>query len=428
MTLLLFLIILNNRFYFLNMENIKKIAPEVYEIIEKEIARQENMIDLIPSENYVSLAVLESAGSVFTNKYVEGYPGKRYYPGCQFADEIELLCAKKAKELFGLNDDWEIQCQPLSGAQANVAIYFGLLNPGEKILSMALAHGGHLSHGHKVHISSFFWKVVHYGVNKDGFIDYDHLKEIAQKEKPQLIISGATAYPNIINFEKFKEIAKSVGAYHLADISHIAGLIASGLHPSPFAFADVVMTTTHKTLRGPRSAMIFSKKEFHEKIKKAIFPGIQGGSHQHIICAKTVAFFEALKPEFKEYQKQILKNAHVLAEELKSLGFKLLSGGTQNHLMLIDLKNIIDASEAEKILEKSNILANRNALPGDVSPFKPTGLRVGTPAVTTRKMKEKEMKTIANLIYRVIVKKEPVEKIKSEVATLCKKFPLFYNQ
>ncbi len=406
------------------MENIRKTAPQVLEIIERETERQNEMIDLIPSENYVSLAVLEAAGSVFTNKYVEGYPGKRYYPGCQLADEIELLCAKKAREVFGLDENWEVNCQPLSGAQANVSVYFGLLNPGEKILSMTLTHGGHLSHGHKVHISSRFWKVANYGVNEKGHIDYDVLEKIAQKEKPRLIVSGATAYPKIIDFQRFGEIAKSVGAYHLADISHIAGLIAAGLHPSPFSCADVVMTTTHKTLRGPRSAMIFAKKEIYEKIRKAVFPGIQGGSHQHIICAKTVSFFEALKPEFKEYQKQILKNAQVLAQELKDLGFKIFCNGTENHLILIDLKRTMDATWAEKTLEKSNILANRNALPDDVSPFRPTGLRLGTPAATTRNMKEKEMRTIANLIYRAIGKKEAVETIKTEAINLCKKFPI----
>lgn len=409
------------------MENIRKTAPQVFEIIKKEIERQNEMIDLIPSENYASLAVLEAAGSVFTNKYVEGYPGKRYYPGCQFADEIELLCAKKAKEVFGLDENWEVHSQPLSGAQANVAIYFGLLNPGEKILSMALTHGGHLSHGHKVHISSHFWKIFNYGVNEKGHIDYDALQEIAQREKPRLILSGATAYPNIIDFEKFNKIAKSVDAYHLADISHIAGLISAGLHPSPFPCADVVMTTTHKTLRGPRSAIIFAKKEIYEKIRKAVFPGIQGGSHQHIICAKTIAFFEALQPEFREYQKQILKNAQILAQELKNLGFKLLCDGTQNHLMLIDLKNVIGASEAEQILEKSNILANRNTLPDDVSAFRPTGLRIGTPAITSRNMKEKEMKIIANLIYRTIIKKELPEKLKMESVALCRQFPIYKN-
>ena len=407
------------------MENIKNIAPEVYELIQKEIKRQEETLNLIPSENYASPAVLKAAASVFTNKYVEGYPGKRYYPGCQFADQLEILCSQKAKEVFGLDENWKVHPQPLSGSPANLAIYFGLLEPREKILSMELTHGGHLSHGYKVHISSKFWHSIHYRVNKNGFIDYDEIEQIAQKEKPKIIISGATAYPRIIDFKKFGEIAKRVGAYHLADISHIAGLIAAGIHPSPFEYADVVMTTTHKTLRGPRSAIIFARKEIYDKIRRAVFPGIQGGSHQHIICAKTVAFFEALKPEFKEYQKQIVKNAKLLAEELIKYGFNLLSGGTDNHLILINLRDIIDASLAESLLEKANILANRNSVPGDESPFKPTGLRLGTPAVTSRRMKENEMKLIAQWIYRILIKKEDPEEIKHKVIDLCKKFPVY---
>ncbi|MCD6114784.1 serine hydroxymethyltransferase [bacterium] len=407
------------------MENIKNIAPEVYELIQKEIKRQEETLNLIPSENYVSPAVLEATASVFTNKYVEGYPGKRYYPGCQFADQLEILCSQKAKEVFNLDENWKVHPQPLSGSPANLAIYFGLLEPGEKILSMELTHGGHLSHGYKVHISSKFWSAIHYRVNKNGFIDYDEIEEIAQREKPKIIISGATAYPRIIDFKRFGEIAKRVGAYHLADVSHIAGLIAAGIHPSPFEYADVVMTTTHKTLRGPRSAIIFVRKEIYDKIRRAVFPGIQGGSHQHIICAKTVAFFEALKPEFKEYQKQIVKNAKVLADELIKYGFNLLSGGTDNHLILINLRGVIDASLAEGLLEKANILANRNSVPGDESPFKPTGLRLGTPAVTSRGMKENEMKLIAQWIYRILIKKEDSEEIKYKVIDLCKKFPIY---
>jgi len=407
------------------MENIKNIAPEVYELIQKEIKRQEETLNLIPSENYVSPAVLEATASVFTNKYVEGYPGKRYYPGCQFADQLEILCSQKAKEVFNLDKNWKVHPQPLSGSPANLAIYFGLLEPGEKILSMELTHGGHLSHGYKVHISSKFWSAIHYRVNKNGFIDYDEIEEIAQREKPKIIISGATAYPRIIDFKRFGEIAKRVGAYHLADVSHIAGLIAAGIHPSPFEYADVVMTTTHKTLRGPRSAIIFVRKEIYDKIRRAVFPGIQGGSHQHIICAKTVAFFEALKPEFKEYQKQIVKNAKVLADELIKYGFNLLSGGTDNHLILINLRGVIDASLAEGLLEKANILANRNSVPGDESPFKPTGLRLGTPAVTSRGMKENEMKLIAQWIYRILIKKEDSEEIKYKVIDLCKKFPIY---
>jgi len=407
------------------MEEIKKIAPEVYELIQKEIKRQEETLDLIPSENYTSPAVLEAAASIFTNKYVEGYPGKRYYPGCQFADELELLCCQKAKEVFSLDENWKVHPQPLSGSPANLAIYFGLLKPGEKILSMELTHGGHLSHGYKVHISSKFWPTIHYEVNEEGFIDYDKVEEIAQREKPKIIISGATAYPRVIDFKRFGEIAKKIGAYHLADISHIAGLIAAGIHPSPFEYSDVVMTTTHKTLKGPRSAIIFARKEIYEKIRKAVFPGIQGGSHQHIICAKTVAFFEALKPEFKEYQKQIVKNAKVLAEELMNYDFNLLSGGTDNHLILINLRGTIDASLAESLLEQANILANRNTVPGDESPFKPTGLRLGTPAATARGMKEGEMKLIAQWIYRILIEKEHPEEIKDKVIDLCKKFPIY---
>ena len=407
------------------MDEIKKIAPEVYEILQKELKRQQETLNLIPSENFVSKAVLEATGSVFTNKYVEGYPGKRYYPGCQFADELESLCINLAKKVFNLGESWQVHVQPLSGSPANLAIYSGLLNPGDKILSMELTHGGHLSHGYKVHISSKFWSTIHYGVNEEGYINYEKIREIALKEKPKLIISGATAYPRIIDFQKFYQIAKEVGAYHLADISHIAGLIAAKLHPSPFKWADVVMTTTHKTLRGPRSAVIFVRQELYEKIRKAVFPGLQGGSHQHIICAKAVAFIEALKPEFIEYQNQIIKNAKTLAEELKKYGFKLLTDGTDNHLILVNLRELIDASLAETLLEKANILANRNSIPGDTSPFKPTGLRLGTPAVTTRKMKEKEMVIIAKWIYEILIERKNPEDIKQQVIKLCKQFPIY---
>ncbi len=404
------------------MDKIRKTAPDVYEIIQKEIKRQEETLDLIPSENYASKAVLEAAATVFTNKYAEGYPGQRYYPGCKVVDELEILCQKKAKEVFSLKDDWDVNVQPLSGGPANFTVYFGLLQPQDKILSMQLSHGGHLSHGHKVNISSKIYQIVHYGVNDNGYIDYDNLREIALRERPKLIISGATAYPRIIDFKKFGEIAKEVGSYHLADISHIAGLISAGLHPSPFEYSDVVMTTTHKTLRGPRSAVIFFKKELATQINKAVFPGIQGGGHHHIICAKAVAFEEALKPEFKDYQNQIIKNANALAEELKKKGFKLLTDGTDNHLLLINLRNVIDASEAENLLEQANILANRNTIPGDESPFKPTGLRLGTPAATTRRMKENEMQIIADWFYRLLISKDNPEKVKKEVIKLCKKF------
>ncbi|MFA5349440.1 MAG: serine hydroxymethyltransferase [Candidatus Paceibacterota bacterium] len=406
------------------MDKIQKIAPEVYEILQKEEKRQQEVLDLIPSENYASKSVLEAASNVFTNKYAEGYPGQRYYPGCQYIDELETLCQKKAKQVFNLKDDWEVNVQPLSGGPANFTVYFGLLQLQDKILSMQLSHGGHLSHGHKVNISSKIYQIIHYGVDDNGYIDYDNLREIALREKPKLIISGATAYPRIIDFKKFGEIAKEVGAFHLADISHIAGLISAGLHPSPFDYSDVVMTTTHKTLRGPRSAVIFFKRELANQINKAVFPGIQGGGHHHIVCAKAVSFYEALKPEFKEYQNQIIKNAKALAEELKKKGFKLLTDGTDNHLMLINLRDVIDASTAENLLEQANILANRNTIPGDDSPFKPTGIRLGTPAVATRGMREKEMEIIADWFFRLLISKENPKIIKTEVIRFCKKFPI----
>ncbi len=409
------------------MKNLKNISQELYSLVKKEEKRQQETIDLIPSENYVSKAILDAAGSVLTNKYSEGYPGKRYYPGNFFIDKIENYCKTKAKEIFDLGKDWEVNVQPYSGAPANLEIYFALLKPGDKIFSLKLSHGGHLSHGHKVNISSHFYKVVHYGLNDEGYIDYNALEAIAIKEKPKIVVSGATAYPREINFKEFGRIARKINAYHLADISHIAGLIAANLHQSPFPYSDIVMTTTHKTLRGPRSAIIYSKKEIAPKIDKAVFPGIQGGPHEHIILAKAVAFEEALKPEFKNYQKQIIKNAKILAGELIKYGFRLISGGTDNHLILIDLRNIIDASEAEKLLEKANILANRNTIPKDESPFRPSGLRLGTPAITIRGMKEKEMEKIADWIYQILKKEEKPEKIRPQVIELCNKFPLLYE-
>jgi len=409
------------------MKNLNNISQDLYNLVKDEEKRQQEMISLIASENYVSKAVLEAAGSVLTNKYSEGYPGRRYYPGNFFIDKIEEVCKIKAKEIFGLGDDWQVNVQPYSGAPANLEVYFALLEPGEKILSLKLSHGGHLSHGHKVNVSSHFYQIVHYGVNSEGLIDYDEVEKLAVAEKPKIIISGATAYSREINFKRFGEIAKKVGAYHLADISHIAGLIVAGLHQSPFPFADIVMTTTHKTLRGPRSAVIYSKKEISEKIDKAVFPGFQGGPHEHIILAKAIAFEEALRPEFKEYQKQIIKNAKVLANELIRLGFKLVSGGTDNHLILIDLRGVIDASEAEKLLEESNILTNRNTIPDDASPFKPSGLRLGTPAVTTRGMKETEMKKIAQWLSIILKKEGTPAEIKPQVIDLCNKFPLPYE-
>jgi glycine hydroxymethyltransferase len=409
------------------MKNLNNISQDLYNLVNDEEKRQQEMINLIASENYVSKAVLEATGSVLTNKYSEGYPGRRYYPGNFYIDKIEEVCKTKAKEIFTLGDDWQVNVQPYSGAPANLEVYFALLEPGEKILSLKLSHGGHLSHGHKVNASSHFYQIVHYGVNSDGLIDYDEVEKLAIAEQPKIIISGATAYSREIDFKRFGEIAKKVGAYHLADISHIAGLIVAGLHQSPFPFADVVMTTTHKTLRGPRSAVIYSKLEISEKIDKAVFPGFQGGPHEHIILAKAIAFEEALRPEFKEYQKQIIKNAKVLADELIKLGFKLVSGGTDNHLILMDLRGIIDATEAEKLLEESNILANRNTIPDDASPFKPSGLRLGTPATTTRGMKEAEMKKIAQFIAKILKKEGMLAEIKPQVIDLCNKFPIYEN-
>jgi glycine hydroxymethyltransferase len=408
-------------------------------LIKKEIKRQQETLNLIASENIVSQEILKIVGSPLMNKYSEGYPDKRYYPGNQYYDEIEKLAIKRAKEIFKLGRNWHINVQPYSGSPANLEIYFALLGPPDNknkknadILGMSLSSGGHLTHGHQVNFSGLAYKTIQYSVDKkNNFIDYQEIERLAKKYKPRIIISGATAYPRKIDFKKFSQIAKMVGAYHLSDISHIAGLIAAGYHQSPFPYADVVMTTTHKTLRGPRAAIIFCRKELAEKIDKAVFPGMQGGPHNNTIAAIAQMFFEVKQPEFKKYQKQVIKNAQVLAESLKKLGFSLTTGGTDNHLLLIDLKNSPNLSKiqingliAEKKLEKIGILANRNSVPGDISPFKPFGLRLGTPAITSRKMKEKEMKKIAELIYRVLVKKENPAIIRKEVRSLCDKFPI----
>ena len=375
------------------------------ELIKKEIQRQKKVINLIPSENYASNDVLDALGSPLTNKYSEGYPGKRYYPGNEIYDQIETEVQNLAKKVFGLSSGRHVNVQPYSGSPANAAVYMALLKPGDMIMGMKLSHGGHLTHGHKVSFSGIFYNSVQYGVNiKTGFIDYDEVSDLAKKHKPKILICGATAYPREIDFKKFSKIAKSVSAYLMADISHIAGLISTGLHPTPFPYADIVTTTTHKTLRGPRGAIIFSKnKELAEKIDKAVFPGLQGGPHNNVIAAIGIAFEEALKPSFKKYQKQVVKNARVLADELKKYGFNLVSGGTDNHLILIDLKNKnITGIEAEKKLEKAGIIANRNTVSGDESPFKPSGIRMGTPAVTTQGMKEKDMIKIAKKIYLIL--------------------------
>jgi glycine hydroxymethyltransferase len=410
----------------MNFSEIKKEYPQVYQLIKDERARQEKTINLIPSENYAPKSVLEAAGSVFTNKYSEGYPGARYYPGNKVVDKLERLAQKKAKEVFGLKDSWQVNVQPYSGSPANAAVYLGLLDFEDKIMGLSLSHGGHLTHGHDVSFSGQAYKAVHYELSqKTGRLDYKKIEEKAKKENPDLIICGATAYPRQINFKKFGQIAKEVDAYLLADVSHIAGLIAAGLHPSPFEYADVVTTTTHKTLRGPRSAVIFSKKKLAEDIDRGVFPGLQGGPHNHITAAKVVGFLEALRPEFKEYQENIVENAKKLAEELKERDFKLISGGTDNHLILMDLKAKIDASEAEKRLESANILANRNTVPGDKSAYNPSGLRLGTPAVTTRGFGPAQMIQISEWIAQILEESVEPEEIKEEVIELCKDFPIY---
>jgi len=399
----------------------------IQKLASLEAKRQQESIDLIASENYVSGDILATIGSPLINKYSEGYPGKRYYPGNQYYDEIENLAKDRALKAFKLKpDQWSANVQPYSGSPANFAIYGALLQPGEILMGMKLASGGHLTHGHKVSFSGKFFKAIQYDVNEEtGLLDYEKIKSLAEEHRPRVIVSGTTAYPRKIDFKKFGDIARRVGAYHVADISHIAGLVLAGLHPSPFPHADVVMTTTHKTLRGPRGAIIFAKKEIAGIIDKAVFPGIQGGPHNNVTAAKATMFFEASQPSFKKYQQQILKNAKALAENLKKKGFNLVTDGTDNHLMLVDLRKIeIDGKTAEQMLEQNNITANRNSIPGDLKPLNPSGVRIGTPAITTRGMKEKDMAKIADFIYRVLIKKG---KVKKEVVAFCKKFPLPYR-
>lgn len=407
-------------------ENLKNFDPEVAASCERELSRQRHNIELIASENIVSEGVLLAAGGVLTNKYAEGYPAKRYYGGCVYVDEVEELARERAKKLFGAE---HANVQPHCGANANLAVFFALLNPGDTVLSMSLAHGGHLSHGSPVNISGKYFNIVPYGVSDETqTIDYDEVEKLALECKPKLILAGASAYPRVIDFKRFREIADKVGAYFMVDMAHIAGLVAAGVHPSPIPYADVVTTTTHKTLRGPRGGLILCKEEYAKAIDKAIFPGTQGGPLMHIIAAKAVAFGEALKPEFVEYQKQIVKNAAVLADELKKGGINLVSGGTDNHLMLLDLRGTgVTGKELEKRLDEVHITANKNAIPNDPeSPFITSGLRVGTPAVTTRGFKEEEMKLIAGWILDIIRDFERnKERITEEVVTLCEKFPIY---
>ena len=406
---------------------LKRNDPEIYEAVMNETNRQRNKIELIASENFVSETVMEANGTVLTNKYAEGYPGKRYYGGCENVDVVENLAIERAKKVFGAG---YANVQPHSGAQANMAVFFALLNPGDTVLSMNLAHGGHLSHGSPVNMSGKYFNIVPYGVTKEtNTIDYDEIRRLALENKPKLILAGASAYPRIIDFEKFSEIAKEVGAYLMVDMAHIAGLVAAGLHPSPMEYADVVTTTTHKTLRGPRGGLILTNdEELAKKFNKAVFPGIQGGPLMHTIAAKAVCFKEALSPEFKEYQKQIVKNAAALAQGLLDEGFKLVSGGTDNHLMLLDLTDMdITGKEAEKQLDEAGITANKNAIPFDSkSPFITSGVRIGTPATTSRGFKEDDMREIANLIKLAITDFENSKgEVRARVKALCDKYPLY---
>ena len=404
-----------------------QIDPEISSLLQQELVRQQEGLELIPSENIVSMAVLEAMGSISTNKYSEGYPGKRYYGGNEFIDIIEQLAIDRAKQLFNAE---HVNVQPHSGANANTAVYLALLQPGDVVLGMKLDHGGHLTHGHPVNISGILYTFTQYEVGANGFIDYDQMRVQALEHKPKLIIAGFSAYSRQLDFKKFKEIADEVGAYLMADIAHIAGIIAAGLHQNPFPYCDIVTTTTHKTLRGPRAGMILCKEKFAKQIDKAVFPGLQGGPLEHIIAAKAVAFGEALKPEFKEYQQQILYNAKALASELMSLGVKIISGGTENHLMLLDLRDEkVKGKELELALDHAGMYANKNTIPNDPgSAFQPSGLRLGTPTITTRGMKEAEMKIIAKWIADIIkypTNEDLIKKTREEVKALCKRFPVY---
>ncbi len=409
----------------MDFSNLSKFDPEIMKVIEQETERQRSKIELIASENFVSKQVMEAMGSQLTNKYAEGYPGKRYYGGCEFVDIAEDLARERLKKLFGAD---HANVQPHSGANANLGVYFAVLKPGDKVLGMNLSHGGHLTHGSPVNISGTYFNFVAYGVNKETeTIDYDEVREIALKERPKLIVAGASAYPRVIDFAKFKEIADEVGAYLMVDMAHIAGLVAVGLHPSPVPYADFVTTTTHKTLRGPRGGAILCKEEFAKKIDKSIFPGIQGGPLMHVIAAKAVSFREALEEDFKEYQKQVLKNAKTLADSLIEKDFRLVSGGTDNHLMLLDVRNKgLTGKKAEALLDHIGVTTNKNTIPFETeSPFITSGLRIGTPAVTTRGMKEEEMKEIANIISLTLEEKTDENTLKGLVKSLCDRFPLY---
>lgn len=412
-------------------KNLKDFDLEIYQAVMNEIERQHSGLELIASENFVSEAVLEALGSPLTNKYAEGYPKKRYYGGCEFVDVAEELARERLKKLFGVP---YANVQPHSGTQANMAVYFSVMKPGDTLLSMKLDHGGHLSHGHPVSFTGQYYNVVHYAVNKDTErLDFDQIRELAKEHKPKVIVCGYSAYPRIIDFQKFREIADEVGAYLVADIAHIAGLVATGNHPSPYPHAQFITGTTHKTLRGPRGGFILaSTEELGAMVDKAVFPGMQGGPLMHVIAAKAVAFLEDLQPSFKEYNDQIIKNAKKLAQTLMDKGLKLVTDGTDNHLMLIDLrKNNLTGKEVEKMLGEANITVNKNTIPYDPQkPFVTSGIRVGVPAVTTRGMKEEEMEEIGNIIADIINSKgdeNSIKRAKEKVAQIVEKFPLYKN-
>ena len=411
------------------LTNLKTVDPEIQKAIDQELSRQREKLEMIASENIVSTAVMQAQGSILTNKYAEGYPGKRYYGGCEYVDIVEQLAIDRAKKLFGAE---YANVQPHSGAQANTAVYFALLEPGDTILGMNLTDGGHLTHGSPVNISGKYFKIIPYGVDKETErIDYDELERLAKEHQPKLIVGGASAYSRVIDFERMAQIAKSVGAYFMVDMAHIAGLVAAGLHPSPVPYADVVTTTTHKTLRGPRGGLILCRDaEFGKQFNKAIFPGIQGGPLMHVVAAKAVTFKEALSDEFKVYQQQVLDNAKALSDELVKKGFRIVSGGTDNHLMLVDLRSKnITGKEAQFLLDEIGITANRNTIPFEpLSPFVTSGIRLGTPALTTRGLKEEDIREVADIIADVIENREDsavIEAAKAKVQAICKKFPLY---
>ncbi|MCC5439749.1 serine hydroxymethyltransferase [Clostridium botulinum] len=412
----------------MDFTNLKNTDPELLDMIKKEEERQEYNIELIASENFTSLSVMEAMGSLLTNKYAEGYPHKRYYGGCEFVDEVEDLARERLKKLFAAE---HANVQPHSGSQANMAVYMSVLQTGDTILGMDLSHGGHLTHGSPVNFSGKLYNFISYGVDKETeTIDYDQLKKIALENRPKMIVSGASAYPRIIDFEKIREICDEIDAYMMVDMAHIAGLVATGLHPSPVPYADFVTTTTHKTLRGPRGGAILCKEKYAKAVDKAIFPGIQGGPLMHTIAAKAVCFGEALREDYKEYMQQVVKNTKVLGEELKNYGFRLISGGTDNHLVLIDLTNKnITGKDAEKLLDSVGITVNKNTIPFEtLSPFITSGIRIGTPAVTTRGFKEEEMKKIAYFVnYSIEHREENLSQIKEQIKEICKKYPLYQN-